>query len=377
MARRFLGTLPAIAQYDAAYDAARRALCALLEAQSLREAKEIRDQAEAIRAYARQAKNRELEILAAEVRLRAEVRLGEMLRAQKATVGLNKGTIRRGSEMAPRDDRPTLAEGGIDKKLSSRSQKLAAIPAQVIEDYLGKCKASNRAPTAEDLIEARRRADSERARRAAADLPRHTSVCRLEHCDLRRLNISKGSVDCIVTDPPYGQEFLPLYSILAESAVKWLKPGGTLAVMSGQQYLPEVIGRLCIQGLEFRWQMAFMTPRGTVRIFPRRVTSAWKPVWLLTRAGAKPRAWINDVVHSERDDKDFHPWGQSVSGMSQLVERLTKPGDLIVDPFLGGGTTAIAAVRARRRFIGCDIENACVEMTLARLAELSTVGVAA
>lgn len=101
------------------YDAACRALA---DAKTQDEVKDIRDKAEAMRAYARQAKNRQLEIDAAEIRMRAERRLGELIRAQKDTVGLHEGgrPSKTGSSMAP-VLRPTLADAGIDKKLSSRS----------------------------------------------------------------------------------------------------------------------------------------------------------------------------------------------------------------------------------------------------------------
>src|SRR5260370_37165457 len=84
--------------------------------------------------YARQAKNRDLEADAFELRIRAERRLGEIIAAQKATVGLNRGALVGGtSREPPRDTRPTLAQAGIDKKLSARAQKLAAIPPAAFE----------------------------------------------------------------------------------------------------------------------------------------------------------------------------------------------------------------------------------------------------
>ena len=98
---------------------------------SIDEVKDMRNKAEAMRAYAHQAKERGLEIDAAEIRMRAERRLGEMIKAQKETVGLATGGEHGGrnpldgSRVEPSNPRPTLADAGIDKKLSSRSQRLA------------------------------------------------------------------------------------------------------------------------------------------------------------------------------------------------------------------------------------------------------------
>jgi hypothetical protein len=74
-----------------------------------------------------------LEMDAAELRLRAERRLGIMLAEQKPTIGMNKGTLRRGTDEEPRDQRPTLAEVGIDKKPSARSRKVGGIGEQAFE----------------------------------------------------------------------------------------------------------------------------------------------------------------------------------------------------------------------------------------------------
>jgi phage N-6-adenine-methyltransferase len=117
----------------ARYDAACRAVA---EAKSVDEVKSVRDQAEAMRAYAKQAKNKQLEIDASEIRFRAERRIGELMGAQRETVGLNSGKLLRGSEPDPRASLPTLSEAGIDKHLADRARKYAAVPEQEFESIL-------------------------------------------------------------------------------------------------------------------------------------------------------------------------------------------------------------------------------------------------
>lgn len=126
----------------ATYDAARRALEL---AASTDDVLEIRNQAIAWAAYRRQAEDRTLEVKAMQIRFRAERRLGELVGAQKATVGLNAGSRGQlrgrddsGGAVAeqPEDARPTLAEAGISRKLSSRAQRLAAMPLEQFEARL-------------------------------------------------------------------------------------------------------------------------------------------------------------------------------------------------------------------------------------------------
>src|SRR5262249_53461831 len=98
------------------------------------EVKEIRDVAVALAAYARQAKNRDLEADAVEIRMRATRRLDQLRQAQKETIGLNRGAAGggkkggpRGLLVNPRDLRPTLASHGIDKNLAHQARVLGAL----------------------------------------------------------------------------------------------------------------------------------------------------------------------------------------------------------------------------------------------------------
>jgi len=126
------------------YEAAKFALA---EAVRVDEVMDIRDKSAAIAAAARVAKDRQLEIDASEIRIRAERRLGEMLREQKQGDGLAKPGPKNNS--VDGDDRtPTLAEIGISKDLSSRAQAIAAIPAEDFEVTLDEHRAQQQAVTA-------------------------------------------------------------------------------------------------------------------------------------------------------------------------------------------------------------------------------------
>jgi phage N-6-adenine-methyltransferase len=105
------------------YDAACRAIA---EAKSLDEVKDIRDKVVALQSYARIAKNRQLEVDAAEIRFRAERRVGEMMAEQPK----NEGTRYGGVLKTPP---PTLADAGIDKNLAKRARAYAAVPVDVFE----------------------------------------------------------------------------------------------------------------------------------------------------------------------------------------------------------------------------------------------------
>ena len=163
------------------------------------------------------------------------------------------------------------------------------------------------------------------------------------------------SVDWIITDPPYPKEFLHVYEDLAKVAAHALKPGGSLLCMIGQSYLPDILATLS-RHLTYHWTIAYLTPGGqAVQVFPRRVNTFWKPVLWFVK-GEFAGSWIGDNVTSKTNDNDkrFHEWGQSESGMRDLMTRFVKPGDVVLDPFMGGGTTGVIALELKARFFGFE-----------------------
>ena len=121
------------------YDAACRAIA---ECKAIDEVKDWRDKAAALQAYARQAKNKELEVDCAEIRIRAERMLGGML----ADTPKNEGG-RPSDKPVVTVDRLTLSELGITKDLSSRAQSLAAIPEAEFEQVLAQHRDEQQAVT--------------------------------------------------------------------------------------------------------------------------------------------------------------------------------------------------------------------------------------
>jgi site-specific DNA-methyltransferase (adenine-specific) len=197
-------------------------------------------------------------------------------------------------------------------------------------------------------------------------------TCRLFRADIREglPEIDPGSVDFIITDPPYPREYIPLYSCLSGMANAILKPGGSLIVMCGQSYLPEVMAELA-KHMKYHWCLSYLTPGGqSPQLFQKRTNTFWKPVLWFVKGEYKGE-FVGDVLKSPPNDNDkaHHYWGQSLGGFTDIVERFTLPGQTILDPFLGGGTTGVAAVTMGRKFIGTDIDQANIEKTRARIME--------
>ncbi|HUW33756.1 MAG TPA: DNA modification methylase [Planctomycetota bacterium] len=214
----------------------------------------------------------------------------------------------------------------------------------------------------------------ERAARQAQTPPADSNQVRLICADAAHAaqHIEAESVDWIITDPPYPKEFLELYGHLAALADHALKPGGSLIAMVGQSYLPEIIACLAWSDrLSYQWTLAYLTPGGqAAQMWQRRVNTFWKPLLWFVK-GSYAGDWIGDVCRSDTNDNDkrFHEWGQSESGMGDIIERFTLPGQTVLDPFMGAGTTGVVAVRMKRRFVGLDVDSECVEKARRRISQ--------
>ena len=97
----------------------------------------------------------------------------------------------------------------------------------------------------------------------------------------------------------------------------------------------------------------------------------WKPVALFSK-GDDSGELVSDVIQdrkalSSEERFGLHEWAQTESSMAAVIEKFTSPGETVLDPFLGSGTTGVAALRLGRRFIGSDIDQETVQVAAARL----------
>ena len=72
---------------------------------------------------------------------------------------------------------------------------------------------------------------------------------------------------------------------------------------------------------------------------------------------------------SERGEPRVHPTQKPVALMAWILERYTKPGDLVLDPYMGSGPVAKAAQTLGRRYIGIELVREYVDAAINRLAQ--------
>jgi hypothetical protein len=174
-------------------------------------------------------------------------------------------------------------------------------------------------------------------------------------------NLEDSSVDMILTDPPYPKEYLHVWEQLSEVADRVLKFGGYLVTYSGQMYLDYVMQALGTH-LSYVWTVALHHTGPTQYVNPRGLVCGWKPILIYKKgpAGKLDRysgVSLMDFIGNDYREKNFHEWGQGESAVGYLMKTLSQPGDMILDPFVGGGTTLAVAKELKRKCIGIEIDK--------------------
>ena len=186
--------------------------------------------------------------------------------------------------------------------------------------------------------------------------------------DARELSkqLPNESIDLIFTDPPYPKEFLSLYGWLASEAVRILKPGGWLFAYGAGEYIPDILDLLRVPDLNYFWLFTLNHNGGYPRVWYKKLMSGYKPIFVFTKGKPSILHWQASTF-SYAADKRFHKWGQGAGMAVKTIDILTRPNDIIFDPFCGGGTTAAACVMLNRNYIAFEIDSNTAKIAQERI----------
>lgn len=228
-------------------------------------------------------------------------------------------------------------------------------------------------------------------------------------------SLPKDSIDCIWTDPPYLLSNDGI-TCIAGKMVKvnkgewdrsrgieldhefnrtWLKachrvlkPAGAIWV-SGTLHVYLSVG-MAMQQEGFRmlndivWEKPAPPPNLGCRCFTHSTEIL---LWATkARKGGKERYTFNyDAMKEENGGKQMKnvwrmmppSWDEKISGkhptqkpvglVARCLRATTNPNDLVLDPFAGSGTTGVAALKLKRRFVGCEREEKYIDLAAKRL----------
>lgn len=242
------------------YDTARRALA---EARRVDDVKKIRDRAVAVQAYARQVNDAQLIDHATDIRMRAEIKGGELLKEMKQTGQRDPGGKGR-IGLRPVTQLKTL---GVSKIQSSRWQKLAALPAAEREERIERAK---------------------RKQRAALDGTTKTERAELQAADearVRALVPREGRYRALIIDPPWDYEWLsiagrakPGYATMtherlrAIDVARWAEDDCHLYLWTTNNFITRAVDLMAAWGFEHKTVLTWVKPQIGLGSFFRNTT---------------------------------------------------------------------------------------------------------
>ncbi len=200
-------------------------------------------------------------------------------------------------------------------------------------------------------------------------------------------SLPSNCIDLVLTDPPYGvgatswDDVAPLD--WCKDITRVMKDNSSLLVFCGKQNRFNVESALREQGLIF-WQEIIWVYRNGGITRKNSYNGHHEPIlWFVKNPddfyfNLKDKMWIDTwtVINSARPqtnyvkDKKIHPTQKAIDVIKRLIDYHSKKGDLILDPYMGSGTTAVASKQLQRNFLGCDVNKEYVKIAKDRLKRL-------
>jgi DNA modification methylase len=183
-----------------------------------------------------------------------------------------------------------------------------------------------------------------------------------------REKIAPSSVDFAFTDPPY----LVSYHDRQGRAVAndsgggdWIYPAfaGIYRVLKPDAFCVTFYGWNKLDVWFAAWRRAGFRPCGHL-VFIKNYASGRGVVeyrhenaFVLTKGRGRPPRVLPDVLNFGYSGNRFHPTEKPVSALMPVIEAFSDPGQVVLDPFAGSGSTLLAAKTVGRRYIGIELDE--------------------
>ena len=294
----------------------------------------------------------------------------QKLRTQRILGGLLKET----DLSSRKQNSKGLSSFGINKKQSHEFQKISSLPEETFEREI---------ETAKEQTNRRIELTTSRMLKVAKEYEKSQNLDNLAEIGKDKIvnidfrlgdfeevfkDIEDGSIDCIITDPPYPYEFIDCWSKLSRFSKRVLKPNGYCIAYSGHIHLPEVMNRMG-EHLTYYWTFNLIHTGNTALVQGRNVFSGWKPILVYQNGFSKNKNLIDDCIQGTGTEKSHHIWQQATNELKHLLDGFTKSNDTIIEPFAGSGTTIIACLENNRNVLGAEIDEKTFNIAKQRIDE--------
>lgn len=190
--------------------------------------------------------------------------------------------------------------------------------------------------------------------------------------------LDDNSINLIFTDPPYGinkkkivgDENIEVYKRSLDDSFRVLKNDSFYVTFCGAGQIKEFI---CISPFSYRWMNLLYINNGMVR--GNMGFSAYIGVLIFEKGKPTIKKQIRDVMEISTSSKEcvakLHPYQKYLPFVRELIEATTNKNDIVLDPFIGSGTTVVASKQLDRNFMGFDVEQKWIDVTNERLDKLN------